>query len=360
MGLPLHRGPRRGYSVRLCALGMTEASEAFRGWWSSAHRREPSWPLADQYGIDGRHEMPEDPIPLEGYRGSRPRCASATALASSGARHLWRAAGFRSTVRQVRFAAGVDAWAPPQVIDGFETTGCRPDDGIWEGARRPAAVIYSKGACGCTSDRADQAGDEAQSPAGSARLLADRDRIYEAVAEASAGTRRGRSSCGISAPERWRAAKPILPLVLLWNIADRPAHEGRSTAQWRRWCPKLGYRSGGQGRRDGTDGGRGTFHIYTFFFDGGRGADARGRLERRGSSSERLPCTYCEPLGLSARRDGAVGRGVGNFAGVTIWSAQCRVKSATVGWGRGEGPAEGGMFGRPVVYGSCDPPRARN
>ena len=67
------------------AAGLHEEAEQFMGWLEAALRRGARrGPLQIMYGIDGRHELPEETLDhLEGYTRLAARCASATALASS-------------------------------------------------------------------------------------------------------------------------------------------------------------------------------------------------------------------------------------------------------------------------------------
>ena len=56
-------------------LGFTDEAGRFMEWLSAriAEKDGPSGPLQIMYGIDGRHELPEQALPhLSGYCGSRP------------------------------------------------------------------------------------------------------------------------------------------------------------------------------------------------------------------------------------------------------------------------------------------------
>ena len=67
-------------------LGYTDEAAAFMRWVEArCDELEPDGSLQIMYGIDGRHELPEETLPhLEGYMGSRPvRIGNAAPTTSS-------------------------------------------------------------------------------------------------------------------------------------------------------------------------------------------------------------------------------------------------------------------------------------
>ena len=57
----------------------------------------------------------------------------------------------------------------------------KPDDGIWEVRGGQQQFVYSKMQCWVALDRAIRLATKRSLPLNRARLLAERDRIYEAV-----------------------------------------------------------------------------------------------------------------------------------------------------------------------------------
>ena len=186
---------------------------------------EPDGSLQIMYGIDGRHELPEEMLPhLEGYRGSRPVRIGNARLHAPAARHLRRADGRGLPLRQVRradLARPVDATCVGSST-GCARTGGEPDEGIWEVRGGRQEFLYSRVMCWVAIDRAHPAGAaSARSRRRSARWYEVRDTIYETSSRAS-GTRSGRPSSSTPGRPALDASALLMPLVR-FIVADRPA-----------------------------------------------------------------------------------------------------------------------------------------
>ena len=116
-GLPERIGGTRNWDYRytwirdasftlygLMRLGYTDESAAFMKWVEArCAELEPDGSLQIMYGLDGRHELPEEELPhLDGYLGLAPRAHRQRRREEPAARHLRRADGRHLPVRQVR------------------------------------------------------------------------------------------------------------------------------------------------------------------------------------------------------------------------------------------------------------------
>jgi len=196
-GLPERIGGTRNWDYRftwirdasftlygLMRLGYTDESAAFMRWVEArCAELEPDGSLQVLYGIDGRHETPEEELPhLAGYCDSRPVRIGNEA---TGQLQLDIYGELMDAIYLYdKFGApiSIDLWSNVRrLVDWVCKNWRRPDESIWEvrGGRRE--FLYSKVLCWVAVDRAIRIATRRSLPAPLAPWHATRDEIYEDI-----------------------------------------------------------------------------------------------------------------------------------------------------------------------------------
>ena len=196
-GLPERIGGTRNWDYRytwirdasftlyaLMRLGYTDESAAFMRWVEArCAELEPDGSLQVLYGIDGRHDTPEEELPhLAGHLGSRPVRIGNDA---AGQLQLDIYGELLDAIYLYdKFGApiSIDLWFNVRrLIDWVCKNWRQPDESIWEvrGGRRE--FLYSKVMCWVAIDRALRLAARRSLPAPLATWYAVRDEIYEDI-----------------------------------------------------------------------------------------------------------------------------------------------------------------------------------
>jgi GH15 family glucan-1,4-alpha-glucosidase len=211
----------------LLRLGFTEEAQAFGGFLTECFSRpnpNGNGPLQLMYGIDGRHELPEETLDhLEGYMGSSPvRIGNGAAgqLQLDIYGELIDAAYLAE--RYGRGRMHYDNWRGLSlVIEWICENWDQPDEGIWETRGGAKHFTHSRLMSWVAIDRAVRIARDRAFPADIVRWMAVRDEIFPAhhgaqLEREAAGVRAAR---GHRRARRGRAAHAARPL----HLADGPA-----------------------------------------------------------------------------------------------------------------------------------------
>src|ERR1700731_3654305 len=204
-----------------------------------------------------------------------------------------------------------DSWGHVRrVIDWVADNWMKPDDGIWEVRGGQQQFIYSKVQCWVALDRAIRLATKRSLPLDRARLLAERDRIYEAVMTHGWDAER-RTFVQYFGTDALDAANLIMPLVFFISPTDPRMIGTINRTMAELVSDSLVYRyEMGKGAGDGLTGGEGTFNMCTFWLV--EALTRARRLEEARFIFEKM-LTYANHLGLYAEETGPSGEALGNF-----------------------------------------------
>jgi GH15 family glucan-1,4-alpha-glucosidase len=196
-GLPERFGGARNWDYRytwirdasftlygLMRLGFTEESAAFMRWVEArCAELEPDGSLQIMYGIDGRHDLPEEELPhLAGYLGSRP-----VRIGNAAADHL-QLDIYGELLDAIylydKYGAPIshELWCNVRRLINWVCANWRqPDESIWEVRTGRREFLYSRVLCWVAIDRAVRLAWRRSFPAPLDRWLVERDTIYEDI-----------------------------------------------------------------------------------------------------------------------------------------------------------------------------------
>ncbi len=295
-------------------LGFTEEADQFMRWLQGrvSEEEKVNGPLNVMYGIDGRHELPEEELShLEGYRGAKPvRIGNAATKQLQldiygeliDSVYLYDKYGTPISYDQWNQLRRMMNW----VAQNWE----QPDEGIWEVRGGRHNFVFSKMQCWVALDRGLRMALKRGLPVDRERLRVERDRIYEAVMAKGFNAELGcfTQYFGSRAVD---AGNLLMPLVRFISPKDPRMIGTLERTLDLLVSDSLVYRyRNDEGAADGLKGGEGTFSMCTFWLV--EVLARAGRVEEARFIFEKM-LTYANHLGLFAEEIGPSGEALGNF-----------------------------------------------
>ena len=306
----------------LMRIGFTDEAREFVSFLDArCHEMEPEGSLQVMYGIDGRHDLPEETLDhLEGYKQSRPvRIGNAAYRQMQldiygelmDSLYLYNKYGEPISYDLWRYLRRLTDW----VCKHWE----EQDEAIWEVRGGKRQFVYSKFMCWVAVDRALRLATKRSFPADWEYWTSTRDAIYETVMQRGWNEQR-HAFVQQFEDDALDASTLMMPLVFFVSPTD-PRILG--TIQAINKAPKQGglvsdgmvYRYDVERTPDGLKGTEGTFNLCTFWLVEAltrAGASDPSRLNDARLLFEQM-LGYANHLGLYAEQIGHRGNALGNF-----------------------------------------------
>ncbi len=303
-------------------IGFTEEAEQFVSFLDArCHEMEPDGALQTVYGIDGRHELPEETLDhWEGYQGSSPVRIGNDAYRQlqldiygelMDSLYLYNKYGTPISYDLWNYLRRLTDWVCKHWQD--------KDEAIWEVRGGPRDFVYSKMMSWVAVDRALRLASKRSFPADWRGWTSTRDQIYETIMKRGWNEQRGAFVQQFDG-EALDASTLLMPLVFFVSPTDprmlrtidainRPPQDGGLVSDG------LVFRYDVEKTPDGLKGTEGTFNLCTFWLvealTRGGSADPK-RLHRARNLFEQM-LGYANHLGLYAEQIGHQGQALGNF-----------------------------------------------
>jgi len=306
----------------LMRIGFTDEAEQFVAFLSArCHEMKPDGALQTVYGIDGRHELPEETLDhWEGYKGSSPVRIGNDAYRQLQLDIYGELMDSLYLYNKYGTPISYDLWNYLRRLTDWVCKHWREkDEAIWEVRGGPRDFVYSKMMSWVAVDRALRLAGKRSFPADWNGWTSTRDEIYEAIMQRGWNEQRGAFVQQFDS-EALDASTLLMPLVFFVSPTDprmlrtldainRTPHDGGLVSDG------LVFRYDVEKTPDGLKGTEGTFNLCTFWLVEAltRGGSADPTRLRRARNLFELMLGYANHLGLYSEQIGHQGQALGNF-----------------------------------------------
>jgi len=300
----------------LIRLGYTEEAAAFAHFMQERAKEEDpqssTGPLNVLYGIDGRHEAPEETLDhLAGYRGSKPVRIGNAAVGHLQLDIYGELMDALYLYDKYGSPLSYDMWSQiERMLDWLAKNWNQPDQSIWEvrGGRRQ--FTYSKLQCWVALDRGLRLSRKRSFPTEVFSWLNERNKIYRAIMEQGWNEQAG-AFMQYFGGDAVDASTLMMPLMLFVSPKDPRIVSTISRIREELAADSLVRRYEiGKAARDGLPGSEGFFSVCSFWLVE---AMARaGYVEEAQLLFEKL-LSYANHLGLFSEEISLKGELLGNF-----------------------------------------------
>lgn len=306
----------------LMRIGFTDEAAQFVAFLDArCHEMESDGALQTVYGIDGRHELPEETLDhWEGYKGSSPVRIGNAAYRQLQLDIYGELMDSLYLYNKYGTPISYDLWNYlRRLTDWVCKHWQEQDEAIWEVRGGPRDFVYSKMMCWVALDRALRLATKRSFPADWNGWAKVRDQIYESIMQRGWNQQRGAFMQQFDG-DALDASTLLMPLVFFTSPTDprmlqtidainRTPHNGGLVSDG------LVFRYDVEKTPDGLKGTEGTFNLCTFWLVEAltRASSSDEKRLRRARNLFEQMLGYANHLGLFAEQIGHQGQALGNF-----------------------------------------------
>jgi GH15 family glucan-1,4-alpha-glucosidase len=298
----------------LMRLGYTQEASEFMCFMQDRAKEEESnnGPLNVMYGIDGRHDLPEEVLNhFEGY------CRSGPVRIGNGAVQHLQLDIYGELMDSIYLydkygtAVSWETWQQVErMLDWVADNWDQPDQSIWEVRGGRQHFTYSKLQCWVALDRGIRLAWKRSLPLAGKKWLAERDKIYGSIMT-KAWDEEKKTFVQFFGSKAVDASALMMPLMLFISPTDPRMLSTIAAIERELTVDSLVHRYEiGNAADDGLPGREGTFSICTFWLV--EALTRSGQVEKAQLIFEKM-LTYANHLGLYAEQIGPTGEALGNF-----------------------------------------------